>query len=281
MTILVTGATGNVGRHVVKGLVEAGERVRAVTRNPAAASLPDGVEVVRGDLGDPDSLVSAFADVERLFLFPMVYRAPVPRSFSDVGHVTGVVDLARAAGVGRIVTLSSLDPGQFEVLEKEVEASGAEWTHVRPGEFAVNRRDMWGRSIRETGAVRTAYPDANGVLTHEADIADVAVTALLRDGHHGKRYEVTGPESLTQREQAAAIADGVGREIEFVEVDHDGAIRELLLAGITEDAAEFLIGSFRDYGAYEHAISPVVEEVTGRPGRTLREWASDHSADFH
>jgi uncharacterized protein YbjT (DUF2867 family) len=279
MAILVTGATGNVGRHVVRELLAAGQRVRALTRNPAAANLPDGVEVVRGDLGAPETL--PFEGVDRMYLFPLAYRVAEPGSFAEVDHVTGVVDLAREAGVGRIVTLSSLDPGQFEVLEKEVEASGAEWTHVRPGEFAVNRLDMWGRSIRESGVVRTVYPDAFGTLTHEADIAAVCVAALLHDGHSGKRYQVTGPESLTQREQAAAIAAGAGREIEFVEVDHEEAVRELLRAGITRDAAEFLVGAFRDYGAQPHAITSTVEEVTGRPARTVARWAADHSADFH
>src|SRR3990170_9022 len=130
MKVLVTGATGHVGRHVVTQLAEAGHEVRAMTRNPATAVFPAGVEGVRGDLLAPESV--PVDGVARMYLFPG------PRTAGEV------VARAKTAGVTRIVTLSSgAVTGGFDTdfqlpVEQAVEASGVEWTHVRPGDFASN-----------------------------------------------------------------------------------------------------------------------------------------------
>lgn len=140
MTILVTGATGNVGRHVVDGLIRAGESVRAMTRAPETAGFPDGVEVVRGDLARRESLKAALEGVDRVHLFPVPDTAEA------------FVQLAGAAGVQRIVVMSSVSAEYAEgdlsgdhhrAVERVVEASGIAWTHVRPGEFMTNLLDMW------------------------------------------------------------------------------------------------------------------------------------------
>jgi uncharacterized protein YbjT (DUF2867 family) len=286
MTILVTGATGFVGRHVVAQLAEAGERVRAMTRNPAGASPPDGVEVVRGDLLDVSSVEAALVGVDRLYLFPE------PRT------AVAVVAAARAAGVGRIVTLSSgavtggLDTDYQLPVEQAVEASGAEWTHLRPGEFASNTLRLWGPSIRSERVVRHHMPDWRGLPTHEADIAAVGVAALLGDGHHGKAYDLTGPARLSARDQVRALSDALGEEIRLEEVTQSQA-RDILRAqgGWAAENADFLTG-FESYSATEipeYTVEeldemikplPTVEEVTGRPARTYAEWARDHVEDF-
>jgi len=286
MTIVVTGATGFVGRHVVAQLAAAGERVRAMTRNPAGASVPDGVEVVRGDLLEPSSVAEALAGADRLYLFPE------PRTAVEV------VAAARKAGVGRIVTLSSgavtggLDTDYQLPVEQAVEASGCEWTHLRPGEFASNTLRLWGPSIRAERLVRHHQPDWRGLPTHEADIAAVGVAALLGDGHHGRAYDLTGPERLSARDQVAAIAAALGEEVRLEEVTPQQA-RDILKAqgGWAADSADFLTG-FESYSPgqipeltveeWDAMIKPLptVEEVTGRPARTFAEWAADHVADF-
>lgn len=272
---MVTGATGNVGRHVVAGLLRAGERVRAVTRSPERAALPAGVEVVRGDLADPESFANAFAGVSRMFVFPLAYLAPVLRSMADVAETTGLVKVAAAAGVRRMVMLGSSD--SLFGMERAVESSGCEWTILRPGEFAVNKLDHWAPMIRAGDVVRAAYPDASGVPVHEADIAEVAVRALLGDGHHGRRYELTGPQTLTLREQAAAIAAGIGRPVRFEEVTPERSRAELVGLGLPADVVDHMILA---HPADPPPVSPAFEEVTGRRGRTLAEWAADHAADF-
>lgn len=278
MPILVTGATGNVGRHVVDQLVAAGEAVRAVTRN-RAATFPAGVEVFHGDLARPDTLLPAFDGVERMYLFPLAYLVPVIQSFSDVVDTTPVVELAAKAGVQRLVMLGSSDP-DFGGLEKAVEETIPEWTILRPGEFAVNKLDYWAPTIRAEGVVRAAYADAKGTPIHEADIADVAVAALLEDGHAGRHYDLTGPEALTLREQVRAIATGAGRDIRFEELTHEQARAELIEQGMAAEVVDELILWYPDgYAELEPEVHPP-DRITGRPARTLVQWAADHADAF-
>lgn len=283
MRVLVTGATGHVGRHVVSQLAEVGQQVRALTRNPAAAAFPAGVEVVRGDLLAPESI--PFDGVDLMYLFPE------PRTAVDV------VTRAKAAGVRRIVTLSSgavtegFDTDFQLPVEQAVEASGCEYTHVRPGDFASNTERLWGPMIRADRVVRYPAPDAISLAIHEADIAAVAVTALLNDGHHGRAYDLTGPARLTRRDQVAAIAEALGEEVRYEEVSPEEA-RKILVAqgGWAAENADFLLG-FADYSADGPSFEdvdwdaklvalPTVEEVTGRPARTYAQWARDNVDAF-
>jgi uncharacterized protein YbjT (DUF2867 family) len=282
MKVLVTGATGHVGRHVVTQLVEAGHEVRALTRR-ADAVFPPEVEVVHGDLLKPDSI--PFDGVSRMYLFPE------PRTAVDV------VKRAREAGVTRIVTLSSgAVTGGFDTdfqlpVEQAVEASGCEWTHLRPGDFASNTLRLWGPMIRRSRVVRYAQPEAPSLAIHDADIAAVAVTALLTDGHAGRWYDLTGPQLLTRREQVAAIGAALGEEVRFEEVSAEEA-REILRAqgGWAAENAGFLLG-FEEYSAGGTSLDdvdwsemlvplPTVAEVLGRPGRTFAQWARDNVAAF-
>jgi uncharacterized protein YbjT (DUF2867 family) len=282
MKVLVTGATGHVGRHVVTQLVEAGHEVRAVTRR-ADAVFPPEVEVVRGDLLEPSSI--PFDGMSRMYLFPE------PRTAVDV------VTRARDAGVTRIVTLSSgAVTGGYDTdfqlpVEQAVEASGCEWTHLRPGDFASNTLRLWGPMIRASRVVRYAHPDAPSLAIHDADIAAVAVAALLDDGHAGRWYDLTGPELLTLRDQVAAIGAALGEEVPFEEVSAEEA-REILRAqgGWGAENADFLLG-FADYSATGPSMDdvdwsetlvplPTVAEVLGRPARTFAQWARDNVEAF-
>jgi uncharacterized protein YbjT (DUF2867 family) len=285
MTVLVTGATGNVGRLVVDQLVAARERVRVLTRNPAGASFPAGVEVVAGDLTQPATLAPALVGVERMFLFPLPWTAPE------------VTALARAAGVARIVVLSSgavtagLDTAFHLPVEQAVEKCGAAWTHVRPGEFALNRLYLWGPTVRAERVVRDPFPDSLHCPVHERDVADVAVAALREDGHEGVAYTLNGPGWLSTRDQADAIADALGEPVLFEQVSREQA-REQYRAqgGFAAANADFLLG-FTTYAgdeagpdeappAPEPRPRPTAEQVTGRPARSFAQWARDHAADF-
>ncbi|RNL82824.1 SDR family oxidoreductase [Halostreptopolyspora alba] len=234
MTVLVTGATGNVGRLVVDRLLAAGVGVRAMTRTPAAARLPDEVEVVRGDLTRPDTLPPVLHGVGRMFLFP------------EPATARAVVERAVAAGVRRVVTLSSGavtsgDDTDFHLpVERAVRESGLEWTHVRPGEFMLNKLWLWGPSIRAERVVHDPYPEAAWYPVHERDIADVAAAALLNGGHSGNAYTLNGPELVNHRDQVAAIADALGEEVRFERVTPEHA-RERYLAqgGFAAEMADF------------------------------------------
>jgi uncharacterized protein YbjT (DUF2867 family) len=282
MTVLVTGAAGNVGRLVVERLLAAGASVRALTRDPRKA-FPPGVEMVTGDLADPSTLGGAFAGVSRMYLFPVPATARV------------VAGLARQAGVRRAVVLSSgavtggHDTAFHLPVERAVEESGMEWTHVRPGEFALNKLWLWGPSIRAERVVRDPFPSGAGFPTHERDIAEVAVAALLEDGHAGAAYDVNGPEMIDNRAQVRAIAAALGHEIRHERVTRDEAREQYRrMGGFAAANAAFLLG-FEDYSgdrveeAGEAPVRPALptcEPVTGRPGRTFAEWARDHAGDF-
>lgn len=283
MKILVTGATGFVGRHVVDQLIRAGASVRALTRNPATARLPAEAEVVQGDLTQPATLVPALEGIDRMYLFPVEET---------------VVTLAKQAGVRRIVDLSaaSVTVGlHTNPVEQAVEESGLEWTHVRPGGFMTNMLQIWAPSIRAERVVRYPFGDEPMNLIHEADSAAVAVAALLEDGHHGAVYTLTGPAPITVREQVRASGEALGEEVRYEAVTREEA-RELMRAqgGFAGAVADFMLG-FIDYGGGEASGAdgysdqdwsallkpwPDVEKATGRPARSFAEWAQDHVEDF-
>ncbi|MGH8930573.1 MAG: NAD(P)H-binding protein [Egibacteraceae bacterium] len=287
MTVLVTGATGQVGRNVVEQLAEAGERVRAMTRAPEKARLHHAAEVVRGDLDEPESLTNLLRDVDRMYLFPCP------------GTAREIVDLAKRSGVRRIVVLSSgsvaagYDTDYQYPVEQAVEASGLEWTHLRPGEFMSNKLHLWGPSIRAERVVRYTNPDLPANPIHEADIAAVGVAALLQDGHAGQAYLMSGPEVITQREQVRLIGEALGVQVRFEEVTPQEGRRILQSYGGWAAAnADFLMGfegfsadsDGQEFSAEDLAEMmrplPTVEQVLGRPPRTFAEWARDHVADF-
>ncbi|WP_229397733.1 NAD(P)H-binding protein [Micromonospora okii] len=275
MTILVTGATGHVGRHVVTELLAGGHAVRAMTRDPQRGRFPAGVEVVRGDLTEPAGLADALRGVEKMYLFP------VPDTAVEV------VRAAERAGVRHAVVLSSTsadDATNFSgvyhrTVERAVEESGLDWTFVRPDEFATNLLWKWGHSVRTEGVVRGPYPQARRALIHEVDIAAVVALALTEAGHAGQVYDLTGPEALDQRTQVAQLAEATGRQIRFEEVS-PAAARAELTAYMPEPVVDMVLGYLADSVDRPPVVLPTVEKLTGRPGTPFARWAADHADEF-
>jgi uncharacterized protein YbjT (DUF2867 family) len=277
VTILVTGATGSVGRPLVDLLLARGADVRALTRNPAEANLPAGVEVFKGDLLEPETLAPALAGADRLYLFPVA------------ATVDKVVDLAVRAGVRRIVVLSSDAVNtQYEIagdsvddhltVENAVAAAGVEWTFLRPVAFAGNAL-FWAYGIQTESVVRAAYPLAAQALVHEADIAAVAAVALLEDGHVGQSYTLTGPAAITQVEQVRTIAAAIGREVRFEEMTPEEKHAEMVQY-LPEDSVRMILGYFAIAVTNPDPVTHAIQQVTGRPARTFAEWAADHATAF-
>ncbi|MGW4290014.1 NAD(P)H-binding protein [Streptomyces sp. NPDC004673] len=284
-TILVTGATGNVGRQVASQLLTTDVRVRALTRSPAAAELPDRVEVRQGDLSVPRDLEEAVRGTDAVFLmwpFHTADRAPA------------VVD-ALAPHTNRVVLLSSgavrdgLTPGQqphpvgrcHRAVEQLIEHSGLRWTHLRPSTFAANTL-WWADQIRSGDAVRGAYGAVPMAPLHEADIAAVAVRALTEEGHDKAAYTLTGPDVLTQAEQVHIIGEALGRPLRWEELSREAA-RRLLLAddAFPDSFVNVLLDTFAEMlDAPRPVTTTTVEELTGIPARPLHQWAVDHAVDF-
>ncbi|RZT20702.1 uncharacterized protein YbjT (DUF2867 family) [Kribbella sp. VKM Ac-2569] len=266
-TILVTGATGRVGRHVVEGLRAAGVTVRALVRTPDLAGFPPDVELIKGDLYDSNAVRRAAADVDAAFLlWP---------SFSADGAADVVAELPR-----RVVYLSSLSaPGGGVWADMEELLREKDWTFVRPGGFAVNAQG-WAGEFRTGDVVRVASPEAGRSLIHERDIAAVAVLALLNDQHIGQVYNLTGPEVLTQAEQIRTIARAIGKEMR-VEALTDAEARQAMLdLGADPILAESSVAYWASLVDNPEPVTTTVTELTGRPALTFAEWADEHADEF-
>jgi uncharacterized protein YbjT (DUF2867 family) len=273
--ILVTGPTGNVGKHVVSQLSEAGVAVRALARDPA--KIPSGIEAVKGDLSVPETLESALDGVETVFLiwpgFAAETAAPVVKSIA--AHARRVVYLS--------ADVEDLADGEEATLfhqevERLIRHTGLTWTFLRPSGFATNTLG-WAEQVRQ-GVVRWPYGEASRALIHEKDIASVAVHVLTSAGHAGAKYALSGPERLTQAEQVRIIGEAVGREVRWEELPLEVA-REQLLAMWGDPT--FVEGALAAWGAFVDApekITDTVPRLLGRPALTFREWAVDHADAF-
>jgi uncharacterized protein YbjT (DUF2867 family) len=268
MTILVTGATGKVGRHVLADLVAVGEPVRAVTRTPSR--VPDGVPVAEGGITDVPGMLDG---VDRVFLvWP----------FANADDAPPVV-AALAARVSHVVFLSargvSDDSPLFHArIEKLLRDSGVGWTFLRAGGFAANTLE-WADQVR-AGVVRWVHGGAGRSLIHERDIADVAVSALTSSSHVGAAYELTGPETLTQEEQVRQLGAAVGRDVRWEEMPVEEARASLLARGWDQGFLDHGLAYWASLVDQPETVTGAVEEVTGKPARTFAQWATDHAADF-
>jgi uncharacterized protein YbjT (DUF2867 family) len=291
-TILVTGATGRVGRHVVAGLLENGVTVRALARNPpgaarstgqaagttntAGAGLPAEVEVVPGDVTDPGAVESAAVGVDAAFLlWPF---------FGSEGAVPVVAALTKQ--VSRVVYLSSLNvrddqPPASSGVWGELEGllAGSDWTFLRPSGFAVNTQS-WAEEFRRGEVLRLASPGAGRSLIHERDIAAVAVRTLLDDKHIGQKYLLTGPDVLTQTEQVAILAEVVGKKMRVEEQTPAQARQAMLNLGADPTLAESSVAYWASLVDNPEPVTSTVPDLLGRPALTYRSWAEEHAEEF-
>ncbi|MGW1744267.1 NAD(P)H-binding protein [Streptomyces sp. NPDC002092] len=280
--ILVTGATGTIGSDVVRQLAARGEKVRALTREPARAQVPSGVETVPGHHRDRASVEAAMAGAEAAFLVGVL--GP-----EDAEHDRGLVEAARAAGVRRIVKLSSIgtgdpDLGVFATWhlpgEQAVRDSGLQWTVLRPSSFASNTL-TWAAAIRGGTPAPNLMGDGRQGVVDPRDVAEIAVAALLDPGHAGRTYTLTGPETLNPHEQAAVLGEVLGRPVPLHDLSPAERREQFLAAGLGETYADSLMAAARfieDGG--NDVVTEDVRQVLGRRARTYREWAEDHKGAF-
>ncbi|MFI6481648.1 NAD(P)H-binding protein [Nonomuraea sp. NPDC050663] len=272
MTFLVTGATGTVGRHVVTELLEAGVQVRALTRNPAKADLPAGVEVVGGDLADPSSLRGALKGVVGVHLINFAGDDYAPLENGDK-----LVEVLAEAGVERVTVLGGRADGP---LETALAGSTLEWTLLNPVEFMSNTLQWWADSVRYQGVIREPYGERLSAMVHERDIAAVAATVLVEGGHGGRTYTLTGPEAVRTTEKVRQLSEAIGKEIRFEELTEEQAREMWAGFGMGQDTIEFLVDALGNTPEVGYTVVPTVEEVTGRKARSFAQWAGENAASF-
>jgi uncharacterized protein YbjT (DUF2867 family) len=275
--ILVIGATGTVGSEVVRQLVATGERPRALVRDPATARqrLGDQVEHVVGDLDRPETIAAALAGVDRVFLL-------TTQSSRQPEWERAVIGAAARAGVGQLVKLSVFRADEQSPLqvarqhgqaERVLAQSGLAATILRPVFFMQNLLAMV-----HDGAIATAAGDGRVAMVDARDIAAVAVATLTGGGHAGKTYTLTGPEALTFYQVASILSRQTGRPLRHVRVPPDKVRVALQGRGVAAWYADDMakLHSMLAVG-YEEVVTDDIHRVTGRPPRTLAQFAGDHA----
>jgi uncharacterized protein YbjT (DUF2867 family) len=273
--LLVTGATGNVGRSLVRELCAKGAKLRILVRDPArAADLPESAERVVADLADPTTLAPAFAGADRLFLLtPGIGTA----------HTAHAVAAAQDAGVTHIVHLSSTnvlgDPmpamGRWHHDREEIiRASGIPATFLRPGGFMTNALE-WAATIRDGYVIDPVGPGRFAPID-PADIGAVAAVALTQPGHEGRSYALTGDSALTVTEQVQIISEVIGLPIEVRSPASPAeAVRSRFPAGAPQALVDAITEGFllmrEDVVGFR---TDTVARLLGRPPTTFTDWCT-------
>lgn len=272
--IFVTGATGNVGKELVRALLERGADVRALVRRET--DLPEGTEPVMGDLNDPSSFLPSLKDVEAAFLL------------SGYNDMRATVEGLRDAGVQRIVLLSSSSAptgnrnnavAAYHIESEEiVRDSGVSSTFLQPNSFMSNTL-QWADAVRGGASVRAPFANVRVATVDPFDIAAVAAEALTSDGHGGRSYRLSGPHSLVPAERLAILNEVLGTSVEFV-AQSDAEAEADMRASMPEPYVEAFLDFFVNGSLDESDVLPTVEQVLGRPPRTFAQWAEAHRDAF-
>jgi uncharacterized protein YbjT (DUF2867 family) len=278
--ILVTGATGHVGGALARHLHQRGEKVRVLVRDPQkAAALPDDIERMVGDLGDPGTLTEAFEGVDKAFLMAV---GP------NTEHVVNAAAAAADAEVSHVAVLSSIGAASPELLigkwhadrEQAVLDAGLPYTFLRPGGFASNAL-QWAPSIRTEGTVYDPYGPVPQAVIDPVDVAAVAAVSLTEDGHTGRTYVLTGDELTTGAERTEILSRVLGRPLEHVEQTPEQGEQAALDAGAPPALAGALRTMYQQMRTAPAAVvTDDVHRVTGRAPARFEEWCRRNAAAF-
>lgn len=279
--ILVTGATGNIGRELIPFLLQSGQPIRVLVRDERkAASLDACVERVVGDFDKPETLAAAVQGVERIFLLTYETRQDL-----------AVLDAAKKAGVQHIVKLSTLEAAEHKIKvgkwhyerEELIRASGLDWTFLRPGMFMSNSIEWWADSIKGQGSVFFPGGKKGKVAPMDPrDVAFVAALALTQPGHSGQSYTLTGSELFTIGEMVQVISQVLGKPIQYVDIPPIAAKLFMLKTGMDKTLVNALMEMLASLRRNEGAIvTDTFQRLTGQSPRTFEAWCREHIQAFH
>ena len=281
--ILITGGTGTVGSVLLEKLAATDANVRALVRSQGKAERikSTGIEAVIGDLDKPETLPAALKGVDRVFLLtsPTERQAELERN---------VIAAAKNAGVSHIVKLSAIGAGpdapplirDHYLIEQEIESAGIPHTHLRPNGFMQNIL-MTAPTIKEKGLFYGPLGEAKVSYVDARDIAAVAAAVLTGDGHQGKAYEITGPQSLSSKSVAQEFSSVLGKDVQYVDLPLEAMRSSMLGTGMSAWLTDRLIGLFEFYkDGRAAAVSNVVREVTGQEPITFRQFVREHVEAF-
>ena len=280
--ILVTGATGSNGQEIVKQLVESGQEVRILVRNPSKAiSLEKlGVEIVAGDFADPQTLERALQGVEKALLL-------TANSLQQVEHERNFIDAANRARTKHIVKFSAIGADLNSPIlilnwhaqaEQYLEQSGIAYTHLRPTLFMQNMLQFAPANQTE---VYLPFEDAAIAMVDIRDIAAVATTALTENGHQGKIYQITGAEALTMNQVVDKISEVRSNPLKYVSISPEKFKQGLLEQGQPEWFADALTELFEPIvSGSQSRITTAIADVAKKQPITFEQFTQDYSSAF-
>lgn len=278
--IIVTGASGNVGRYVVEELAAAGHAVRALSRSPSTQRGRAGVEWVNADFDNPERLREVFKGASRVVLISPAHR-------DMQAHQLAVLAAAKDAGVKRIAKLSGLGAGPeagirlpriHYAIEQAIVDSGIPYSFIRPNLFMQVLLGSTG-SIAAEGAIYAPAGDGRISFTDARDVARALAREVVNDSGAGVICEITGPDALSYADVAAMISLRLHREVRHVDVTPEQARAAMLDAGMDEWLVEAFVELFAIYRAgYGAAVlSGALEAATGAPARSLAAFLDEHT----
>jgi (4-alkanoyl-5-oxo-2,5-dihydrofuran-3-yl)methyl phosphate reductase len=281
--ILITGATGNVGRELVEQLMSKGESLRVVTRDQAKVEhLNPSIERIIGDMSDEAIVEQAVAGVDKIFMFPLI---------TEADHKSNIMLLKKSneARVKHVVMLSSMGAAneaqsQIGALHREkeilVEKSGMTWTFLRPGAFMSNSL-QWLPTIKLQGQVYNPTGAGKVAPISPRDIAAVAAVALTHAGHEGQIYLLTGPELISAEEQVEILSKAIGKSIKCIDVPIKVAAEQMSKTGAPGFLVEGLSAMWEAIKQGNAAIQTKdLERVTSSKGENFTKWCSEHRDEF-
>jgi uncharacterized protein YbjT (DUF2867 family) len=278
--ILITGATGHIGKELIPLLLEAEQPMRVLVRDEhKVARLDPRIERAIGDLNNSDSLIAVMRGVERVFLVTF-----------ETGQDINVIEAAKRAGVQHIVKLSTLEATEHKIKvgkwhyerEELIRASGLDWTFLRPGMFMSNSIEWWSDSIKGQGSVFFPGGKKGKVAPIDPrDVAKVATLALTQSGHSKQAYELTGAELFTIGEMVQIISNVIEKPIQYMDIPPIAARLFMLKSGMDKALVNALMEMLASLRKNEGAIvTDTVQRVTDNVPLTFEAWCREHIEAF-
>ncbi len=282
--ILITGATGNNGKELVRQLTAAGQRVRALVRNPAEAAELNGprIELAAGDFGRTETLDAALRGVEKAFLLTPVAERFVQwqQDFIMAAQRAGLKHLVKFSGMGARADAGAELLRLHHQTDEILRHSGIPFTILQPNSFYQNMFSS-AKTIKAQGKFYWPLKSAAQSLVDIRDICAVAVKVFTSAGHEGKSYVITGPEALTFEQVAEKLSLLLGRKIEYVDVPLAAAEDGMRQSGMPEWNVR-LVGDLLGYFASGAAatVTDTIPRLLERPPISFDQFAKDHRAAF-
>jgi uncharacterized protein YbjT (DUF2867 family) len=283
-TILVIGATGNIGRELTKLLAEGGHNVRATIRPSSKTDelTTLGVEMINVDLNNSSSLKEAMKKIEKVF-----FATPFAPNMVELSH--NIIEAAKEADVKHLVKISGAGAELeaitmakwHKTIEREMEQSEIAYTFLRPNSFMQNIVNFSAHTIKDHGAFYAPIGDGKIALIDARDIAKVAYHVLTEEGHENKAYYLSGPKAISYQDVADILSSVTGSEVKYVDVSADAAKQSMVESGMPAELVEALLELYHiNKLGYTAEVSNTVEELTGQKATSFETFAKDYKEVF-